>query len=285
MSRFFFHILADPGDGDLEFDTSIDVGDLAVDLDGSPAGLSFTQVGDGYYFDYTASGLYTISISAVDQDEFTNIPLIAIEDNIDTTMLQSVKGYIYSSGGFLRLYTDGSSPVLDASDVVDDLTTGGAAVPLSAAQGVILNTKILNAIKARDSANFGTSLNGNARRMIYSDFQVASAADGNEAAAVKVYTESASSYKIKIRFPYYRISGENKLIIICDAYATGDDMVLKVSLDGTTANIFNISWAAWHEDYLEIPLDDFGGGIFEVTVNILNVSGVSYMRNVMIFAE
>lgn len=158
MSRFFFHILNDPGTG-LEFDTSIAVGDLSADLDGSPSGLSFTQVNDGYYFEYTVSGQYTIKISGVAQDEFTTIPLIAIEDNVTTAMLQSVKGYIYSSGGYLRVYTDGSSAILHAGDVVNDLTTGGAAVPLSAAQGVALKA-LIDTINNRFSAGEDINLGG-----------------------------------------------------------------------------------------------------------------------------
>lgn len=282
MSRFFFHILTDPGDGNLEFDTSVAAGNFTADLDGSPSGLSFTQSGDGYYFDYTVTGQYTIKISGVAQDEFTTVPLIATEDNIDTTMLQSVKGYIYSSGGYLRVYTDGSSAILHAGDIVNDLTTGGSTKVLSAEQGKTLYQKIL--------AITGAGGNGTAsRRVVFSESLAATASAGNEAAAFTEYPETAGSEKIKRRFAFYKNPEDKVLIVLCQVKtAGGSDGYVILSVDGNFNNEADVSSSItdWTDFSHTEDISAVDAGLHEVTIGIQisSGSGTMYARKITVIA-
>ena len=89
-----------------------------VDLyegDGSGAKTGdFTEVGNGTYkITVSSAGKYTVKVGGVIQSELQNM-YVPVDD------------------------------ILTASDVVNDLTTGGVAVPLSAEQGKTLNTNKVN---------------------------------------------------------------------------------------------------------------------------------------------
>ena len=89
-----------------------------VDLyegDGSGAKTGdFTEVGNGTYkITVSSAGKYTVKVGGVIQSELQSM-YVPVDD------------------------------ILTASDVVNDLTTGGVAVPLSAEQGKTLNTNKVN---------------------------------------------------------------------------------------------------------------------------------------------
>ncbi len=280
MSRFFFHILTDPGDGDLEFDTSIAVGDLAVDLDGSPSGLSFVQVGDGYYFDYTVSGLYTISILAVDQDEYTNIPLVADEDNVNTQMAQSVDGYIYMSGGFMRVYTDGSSKSLHAGDIIDNDTAGGAAVPASAAIVKTLGSEI------DTLSNAIGGIGGSARwRHVYSEHRESTIVVGNAVAAPTEWEETAAAVK-KIGFEVDLFDTDDKIRIRCElkVAAGGDAISILYIDDDNVAQSQTITSTSWTSVLYELTFaSSVVAGIYKIEIALGgDAVNKSYMRKVAV---
>lgn len=305
MSREFFHILTDPGDGDLEFDTSVNVANLAVDLDGSPSGLSFTQVNDGYYFEFTVSGLYTISISAVDQDEYTDMALVADEDNVTTQMLQSVEDYIYSSGGYLRIYTDGSSKNLHAGDIVDDDTTGGSAVPSSAeiakTHGEEIDT--LNTLIRENLFGGGQSIIGGSRT-IFSEIVQATATANNDAGEFIEYEndENAADYDTKIQCPYDRLIGENHLIL--NAYVKTDKAAtigrLAIAMDTVVIGYIEFGLASgalsWSPITLTINMNEddiLGGGPIEIAHHKIEIqllcysysaTGSVFLRNISVIA-
>jgi len=250
MSREFLHILTDPGDGDLEFDTSVDVGDLAVDLDGSPAGLSFTQVNDGYYFEYTVSGSYTLSISGVDQDEYTDMPLVADEDNVTTQMFQSVDGYIYLSGGYARVYTGGNKN-LHAGDIVDDDTTGGSAVPASAEIVKTLGAEIdilNNRFAAGDTPSVGGGGNIHEVEIIepiwIGPVDIADGSDGgvsgdDEDKTQYLWQTTSESYEEKLRLSLLKTRNRNSMILQAAPSPVGSPGAsygnVKLEITGTTS--------------------------------------------------
>ncbi len=280
MSRFFFHILTDPGDGDLEFDTSIAVGDLDVDLDGSPSGLSFVQVGDGYYFDYTVSGLYTIAILTVDQDEYTNIPLVADEDNVNTQMNQSVDGYIYSSGGFQRVYTDGSSKNLHAGDIVNDDTTGGAAVPSSAAIVKVLGAEI------DTLSNAIGGIGGSARwRHVFSEQRLAGIAVSNAVAVPTEWEETAVAVK-KIGFEVDLFDTDDKIRVRCQLNndAGGDAICILYIDDDNVAQSQTITATSWTDVVFELTFaSSVSAGIYKIEIGLGgDASNSSYLRKVAV---
>jgi len=137
---------------------------------------------------------------------------------------------------------------LSASDIINDLTTGGASVPLSAEQGKTLKNylgtldmssngllatyynnclqnsitpnisdfiNILTAqILASQAAIFqGTAIYNN--RIIYSDATVAANGDGQEAGALPENVETSTSPKIKRNGCYYPVTGDKILRVKC----------------------------------------------------------------------
>ena len=93
--------------------TGKDVDLYAGDGSGAKTG-DFTEVGNGTYkITVSSAGKYTVKVGGVIQSELQSI-YVPVDD------------------------------ILTASDVVNDLTTGGVAVPLSAEQGKTLNTNKVN---------------------------------------------------------------------------------------------------------------------------------------------
>jgi len=264
MSRLFFHMLTDPGDGNVEFDTTTAVGNLSLDIDGSPSGLSFTQVNDGYYVDFTTSGLGTIKISGVAQDEFTNIPLIATEDNVDSTFLQSVAGYIYESGGKLRVYTDGSSAILHAGNIAAD----GTIVAMQAEIDAISN--INSALRS-----------GTRWRTIYSESRIAGVSDGQVAAAASEWVSTDTSRVAKVSFEYEKLEGDTIARFTCEAKnSASDDTYLKLVADGAGFSLSEtpIVSSSFVEKTTEYDLSNLDNGLHVMTIDIKVSSGTGTIR-------
>ncbi len=144
MARFIWTNLIDGGDGDLEFDTSITVGNITVEKNGSPWVVTVNQVNDSYYFTYTESASYTILYSGVAQSELTNLRLTGDDGIADANLNPAnVLGMVKKDGSdFLYVYTDGSSVLCHAGNLVNDLTTGGTGFALTAQQGVAIKALI-----------------------------------------------------------------------------------------------------------------------------------------------
>lgn len=144
-SRFIFQIAQEDSEGNLQLVKDIDVSDFTVYKNGvimSPQ-PTITNNGDGnYYFEISETANYTIYYNGIEQDELKLIHATA-DDVLTVTNLATspAKGNIYLNGSDeLEVYTDGIHSILHGGDVVNDLTTGGVDVPLSAEQGKTLNT-------------------------------------------------------------------------------------------------------------------------------------------------
>lgn len=266
MSRFFYHILTDPGDGDVEFDTSVSVGNLSIDINGSPSGLSTVQVNDGYYFDYTISGLYTIAISAADQVEFTNIPLVADEDNVTTQNLQSVDGYIYYSGGYLRVYTDGGSKNLHAGDVVNNDTAGGTDVPASAEIAKTLGAEIDTLVNNLGDA---TAIDVAKYRHVLGESRLAALTSGQSTAIPSVWVEQGTQQKVGGDVEFFPT--DTKIHIRCQlkAAAGGTAQIVLYISDQDIVYSSTITSTSWTNVTLDAPIQNVSSGIYKVDVGLI----------------
>jgi hypothetical protein len=122
----------------------LDVDLYAGDGTGSKTG-DFTDNGDGTYkITVAASGKYTVKVGGVIQTELQNIYIPA--DDLLTSA--SVINDLTTGGTTVPLSAEQGKTLnttkINVSDIVNDLTTGGTNKPLSAEQGKVLNTTKIN---------------------------------------------------------------------------------------------------------------------------------------------
>lgn len=279
MARCTFIWLDSNGDPDATKNVAL----MSVTKDGSPHSTTFVAIGDGsYYFNYTATGKYTISYNSVEQDEFKDMELPG-EDILLTSNLASSpsRGKVQSSGGELFVYTDGSSNMLHAGDLATSLNTNDATKPAASSLTYSLNEKI--------KAIGGVGSITKNRRIVYFDSQVATAADGNEAGSPTEYQTTSGTNEIKIRFPFYKLADDKVLIIVCQIKTAGSsDGYLYLATDGDFINEADLysSWTSWTDFSHTEDISGYDFSVLEVTVGLAMLSGTGpvYMRNVMILA-
>lgn len=139
-SRVSFPILKEDISGNFTLDKNVDVNDITIKKNGvlmDPQPTIYNN-GDGtYYFEISESAKYTALLNGIEQDELKDV-YICSDDNLTDENIEETpaKGKIQKDGeGDLYVYTDGSSEILDESDVIDNLTSTDTDKPLSANQG------------------------------------------------------------------------------------------------------------------------------------------------------
>jgi hypothetical protein len=131
-------------DGSLSLllDKDISTSALTAEKNGSAFATTFYNNGDGtYYFEYSASGAYSVKINGSYQDELRNIHMTA-DDVLLSGMLAAVpgRGQLKNNAGTLEI--ENAATMLLESDIVDTLGSTLTTDPLSANQGRVLDEKI-----------------------------------------------------------------------------------------------------------------------------------------------
>jgi hypothetical protein len=131
-------------DGSLSLllDKDISTSALTAEKDGSAFATTFYNNGDGtYYFEYNASGAYSVKINGSYQDELRNIHMTADDVLLSWNLAAApTRGQLKNNAGTLEI--ENAATMLLESDIVDSTSSTSTTDPLSANQGYVLNNKI-----------------------------------------------------------------------------------------------------------------------------------------------
>lgn len=139
MSRAIFYLIKEDADGNIQLDRDIGVGNLSATKDGAAFGASFINNGDGtYYFAPSGSGIYSVFLNGLVQDEFRDI-YVGTDDLLKTSQIDDTTIVLDGQG---RLSVVNGDTLLRQGDVVDNLQSTSSVYPLSANQGLQLSASI-----------------------------------------------------------------------------------------------------------------------------------------------
>jgi hypothetical protein len=109
-----------------------------------PAATFDSNADGSYVMTYTGSGVYSILLDGLDQDELKNLELVDNDDLLtDDANLNPAPttGYVEKDGSSYLRVKDHDKLIL-STDIINNLTTGGTGDALSAQQGVVLKAAV-----------------------------------------------------------------------------------------------------------------------------------------------